>query len=283
MAAPDGAPADRIEEDSLYARGLGLNVTAQWGYDDLADPDPGDPGLETRRRRLARAARSLLWRIDADPERLAAVAEAVAAQARPDGEGRRRRGAYNAVIIADVALGMLREAGAANDPAARARLLAEIREARYGPAEEEPSTPGVFDAHRLPRRVLRRVSPLWWLRRLDARANVRLVPQDHDPDPDALREILMLRGGYEVGSLKYLLCDECQLGCVAKIEVDEDYQGRGLGTRALELVRAQAPGYQWCTTSQDDTAVTFWQRIARRTGDAYTDDDGDLKPCPHMN
>lgn len=283
MATRDVAPGDQLEEDSLYARGLGLNVTSQWGYEDLAGADPNAPTFDARRRRFARAARMLLWRLKADPERLAAVAEAVAAQAGPDEEGRRRRGAHNAVMIAHVARGMLRETGADIDPAARARLLAEIREARYGPVEDEP-TPGVFGPHRLPRRSLRRLSPLWWWRRLDARVNVRLVPQDRDPDPAALREVLMLRGDYEVGSLKYLLCDECQLGCVAKIEVDEDHEGRGLGTRALELVRAQAPGYQWCTSSQDDTAVTFWQRIARRTGDAYTDDDGgDLKPCQHMD
>jgi hypothetical protein len=105
---------------------------------------------------------------------------------------------------------------------------------------------------------------LWWARRLEGRANVRLAPQPHDVDPAVLQEILMLRGDYEIGSLKFLVCDECRLGCVAKIEVAENHQGRGLGTRALELARSQAPGYRWCTTSQDDTAVTFWQRIARR-------------------
>lgn len=38
-----------------------------------------------------------------------------------------------------------------------------------------------------------------------------------------------------------------------------------------------------CTSGQYDTAKTFWQRIARRNGDAYTDDEADLRPCVHTD
>lgn len=90
------------------------------------------------------------------------------------------------------------------------------------------------------------------------------------------------QGPAEIGILEYQICDRCRLGFVAKISIDVEFHGQGLGTRAIELARLQAPGYRWFTSGQDRPAKTFWERIARRTGDGYFEEKEWLHPCEHM-
>jgi hypothetical protein len=82
------------------------------------------------------------------------------------------------------------------------------------------------------------------------------VPPSDEGTAD-YHEIEMLIGDREVGTFQYKLCHICRMGFVAKISIDVDQQGRGLGTRALEEGRRQAPGYRWWTSGQDATAKTF--------------------------
>jgi hypothetical protein len=56
------------------------------------------------------------------------------------------------------------------------------------------------------------------------------------------------------GSRKALIC---------KQSIDHEYQGPGLGRRALLAALATAPDHEWTTTPQYDVSVRFWQRQAR--------------------
>jgi hypothetical protein len=68
-----------------------------------------------------------------------------------------------------------------------------------------------------------------------------------------------------------------------KMSVDGHVQGFGLGTRAIMHVIDRTPGYTWYTTVQYDTAESYWQRMARRTGAGFhgPGDNGAIT-CEHM-
>ena len=133
------------------------------------------------------------------------------------------------------------------------------------------------------RRLLRRVDPRWWLARVEGWCDIEMVHARLNKGQAGLQEVDMMHNvhGVSIGTLTYQICDQCLLGYVVKISIDMDFQGQGLGTRAIDLVRRQAPAYRWCTSGQYRSAETFWQHIAGRTGDAYTADN-DLHPCQHM-
>ncbi len=92
------------------------------------------------------------------------------------------------------------------------------------------------------------------------------------------QQVTITMGEKEIGCLVFQICSQCRVGHVANIAVDHDYQGRGIGTRALWAVRAEVPGYRWSTSGQDIAALTFWQRAARRSRAGYQT----AKPCEHI-
>lgn len=132
-----------------------------------------------------------------------------------------------------------------------------------------------------PRRALRRFDPRYWVRRVHVRATIRMV--HHPASHGDYQQIEMMLGDVQVGRLDYMICTDCRIGFVGKISIDPDMQGRGLGTRALELARRQAVGLRWCTSGQYVTARTFWRSVGRRTGDSYQPANDDLRPCAHMD
>lgn len=88
--------------------------------------------------------------------------------------------------------------------------------------------------------------------------------------------------GQKIGKLGYQACDTCRKALICKESIGPQYQGLGLGRRALLGALATAPGYAWSTTPQYDTSARFWQRMSRATGISLTDDPAHAGPCPHM-
>jgi GNAT superfamily N-acetyltransferase len=78
----------------------------------------------------------------------------------------------------------------------------------------------------------------------------------------------------------YRVCHDCRRGLIGKVSIMPEYQGLGLGTRAVRHAFRSAPSYAWRTTAQYATSGTFWTWMARRTGAAFTDGDG--AECLHM-
>jgi len=146
--------------------------------------------------------------------------------------------------------------------------------------EAPPYVQGRWHRHELRRRLLRRANPLWWLRRLAA-GRARLVHVAlRQTGAGSVEQLKIMLGGKEVGRVKYQLCHECRRGRIGKISVNPSMQDRGLGTQAIRHLRAQTPGYTWCTTNQYETARSYWVRVARLTGDTYTDEPA--AACHHI-
>jgi len=269
----EDATVDLLAGDTQLAWIYALNA-------DLGpDPDVLDDAVARRRaerardNRVDRYAGFLVSDLGADADRLAAAASVCRAIGGNHG---------GAADLADLALELVVAAGADSDPAARARLLAELNPT---PSGCEPDQQGLWHRHRLPRRLLRRFDPRWWYRRCESVAMVRLVHHSPVDSPLGYQRIEMLRAGVAVGELSYQLCAPCEVGYVAKISIQPEDQGRGLGSRALQLARLHAPGYRWTTSGQALEAKTFWQMTSRRTRRGYrvaSDPDSAVPRCPHL-
>jgi GNAT superfamily N-acetyltransferase len=208
--------------------------------------------------------------LEADAERLAAVAEVCRARADFN------IGYSLAVELAEAGFDAIRQTGADRSPRARRRLVADLK----NQWETTPHRQRLWHRHRLPRRVLRRLDPRWWYGHWRAAREVQMVYHPARKGPTDYHEIELLIGDREVGSFQFKPCRTCRIGYVAKISIDSDQQGKGLGTRALAEARRHAPGYHWWTSGQHATARTFWERMARRTGDEYQF--ASRSVCPHM-
>lgn len=185
-----------------------------------------------------------------------------------------------AIEIAEAGLARIRAAGADCDSRAHARLIDQL-DAQF--AWDPPTyRQGPFHRHRAIRRLLRRANPAWWLRRANAWRHTTFEDGPSPDDPRRNRRIVIIYRGVDAGRLDYRACAICRIGWVAKLTVDEELQGRGIGTRALAKARACHPGYQWCTSGQYTTARTFWAQAARRSGERYLPPDDHLKPCLHI-
>jgi GNAT superfamily N-acetyltransferase len=161
-----------------------------------------------------------------------------------------------------------RRPGAEHDPAAQ-QQLAEAVSAEMFP-QYEPFRPGLLDRHRLARRLARRLNPRWQYRRWAMRA--AFLEVEPAAAPDDIATVTVVLRGEEIGKLQYQACAACRQALVCKESIDQEYQGLGLGRRALHAALATAPGYEWTTTPQDELAVRFWQRMSRTTGASLTDD-----------
>lgn len=257
-----------------------------WGYAANLNLDRGraarsGPALEEYQRRFTDYADTLLRDLGADAGRLSAVIahhrdRLAALDDATDGPGID----HLAIEIAEAGLARIHAAGADSDLRAHARLIDQL-EAQF--AWSAPTyRQGLFHRHRAVRRLLRRVSPSWWLRRVNA---LRYAAFEDDPSPDdprRTRRIVITYRGVDAGRLDYRACAACRIGWVAKLTVDEELQGRGIGNRALAKARACYPGYQWCTSGQYTTARTFWAQAARRSGERYLPPDDQLRPCSHI-
>jgi GNAT superfamily N-acetyltransferase len=101
--------------------------------------------------------------------------------------------------------------------------------------------------------------------------------------PDGIAMITVMLHGEEVGTLAYQVCGACCKALICKESIDQEYQGLGLGRRALLTALATAPDYEWTTTPQYEVSARFWQRMSRATGASLTDDPAHAGPCPHMH
>ncbi len=174
---------------------------------------------------------------------------------------------------------MVRDAGAEHDPAAQHQLTERISADLF--PQPEPFRPGIFDRHRLPRRLARRLNPRWQYRRWAMRA-ARFVVRPA-ANPDGIAMITVMLHGENIGKLAYQVCGACRKALICKESIDREYQGLGLGRRALLAALATAPDYEWTTTGQYEVSVRFWQRMSHATGASLTDDPTRDGPCPHMH
>jgi hypothetical protein len=165
--------------------------------------------------------------------------------------------------LAELALAIV--ARADTDSAGRQQLLADLEAERTWTPDLRP--PGIWDRHRLPRRMLRRLNPVWWYRRAHAAVTLGMPCGPYD-NPD-YQQITFVMDGHDVGRLVYQVCHVCRTGHVANISVDEPYQDRGSASRGLAALRAATPDYRWTTSSQRRDARTFWQLTGRRSRAGY--------------
>jgi len=236
-------PAEQADADARHAWGLAL------GLGDDASPE-----------RTAAVVSLLLEHAGADAVRLDAAAAVCRSRHRPgDDDGYQQAGQ-----LIELAQQRIAAAGASSDTVARERLLADLH-AQWHP---EPQ-PFEWDRERR-----RRVG--WWLRYLSARrARFRHQPARA---PAGIQRLYIDLGERPIGRMLFQVCDQCRLVLVGKIDITLDYQGLDLGTRAVQRAYARHPGHAWHTTPQYPTSGTFWSRMARRTGAAFTE----ASPCTHM-
>lgn len=278
---PDAASRENTSplDDNTLAWSYAINLNLVRGRDSQEEDERAE-----YRRRFNDYAETLLHDLEADPQRLAAVAEHHREKLQQPGRDPNAAAAridHLTIELAEAGLARLRAAGAEHDPAARARFFAQLD------AEHSWNPPvyrqGPLHRHRAVRRILRRANPLWWLRRLDALASVTLDEGPSPDDPQYNRRVAISYRGLDIGRLDYRVCAACRIGWVGKISIDEPYQGRGIATRALALTRSLHPGCRWCTSGQYVTARTFWARVARKSGERYLPPDKQLSPCTHID
>ncbi|WP_156038800.1 GNAT family N-acetyltransferase [Actinoalloteichus caeruleus] len=278
-----GVPRPRTAEDSAR---LERDVLRTYAYairvrEDF-DPQVRGPSRRGSSRsaggpqRLALYMRLLVRSVDSDPSRLAATRQVC----------RRRSEGHTATELDDDRRQVYRVAA---DLVGQALDTIEPRGPvdgrQRGPAgagtpfgTTEPYVQGSWHRHGAVRRGLRRLNPVYWLRRLRAE-QLRLVHR-RPARPAGIQRIEVRQGRTAVGWMLFQVCAECRLGYVGNVVVDDAFRGRGLGRRMVLAARELAPGCSWLTTSQYDTAETFWREMARRTGDAYREVSG-VSACPH--
>jgi GNAT superfamily N-acetyltransferase len=276
--------------ETLCGDELDAAVHRAWAYGVNANPGPTvspeadaqvrERVLPARSQRFATYARILVHDHDADAARLAALAEGCRTEGtRALAEGRAIVGYELALELIDLALNIIRDAGADAHPRARASLLAELDEEMMPHPKLYRRRP--WDRHRLARRLLRRLDPRWHHRRRLAAREVALV-RHPATSADDFHCIELMVGTRDVGALYYKVCHRWRIGYVGKLSINEEYQGLGLGSSVLEAAReeAAAPDYCWWTSHQDSSAQPFWQLIGSRTGAGYQFATESI--CPHV-
>lgn len=216
---------------------------------------PRNDGFERREA----YARELLYDLHVDPDRLEAVVVGCRREheQRASGDGGSPSGYASAAGLAERALEIIREA----EQAAREDLYDELKVERTLSWKEEPH--GFWHRHGAARSVLRRLSPIWWFWRLHATLFLQAIRSERRSVTEFETLKLKLRGE-AVGELIFQLCHECHVGYIGKITTDEPFQGRGIATRALRLIRHGNEGYRWTTSGQRLEARSFWRRMGRR-------------------
>jgi hypothetical protein len=139
----------------------------------------------------------------------------------------------------------------------------------------------IFGRHRLPRRLARRLNPRWQYRHWAMRAARFDVRPAATPDGIAMITVMLHRE--DIGRLACQVCGTCRKALICQESTRQEYQGPGLGRRALLAAPAAAPDHERATTPQYDVSVRFWQRMSRATGASLTGDPAHGGPCPHMH
>ncbi len=99
--------------------------------------------------------------------------------------------------------------------------------------------------------------------------------------PAGHRRIIMLeRGRLDVGMLDYQICHQCRVGCINKLSITDDWQRRGLGSRALRHALVRGRGYDWVTSGQSPEGKAFFAAMARKTGVVFRECGGS---CSHIH
>jgi GNAT superfamily N-acetyltransferase len=258
-----GTDSGTVEPDVLRAFSYGLN---------MALTPPATTPEQRYRERFTDYYQSLLCDLDADAARLAAVETGCLAElsilAADDG---RRLAWETALDLTRAALQHVHDAGVDTEQS-RQQLVEQLHPAW----EPTPYRQGLLHRHRLLRRALCRLDPRWWAARLAA-DRVQLVHHEPAGASDHHRLAIDI-DGETIGHLDYKFCPACKLAYIGKLSIDDDYQGRGLGTRALRQAIATHPGHTWITSGQYDSAKTFWKLAAKRTGAKLAE----RQPCQHL-
>jgi hypothetical protein len=249
--------------------------------------------LANRQARIVLYAKLVLVELAADPDRLTAAAQGCrerlaerVAQGR-DPHTSPTSGYTKGADLADLAVRMIRDAGADTSTRKRERLL--NRAQRDTTLFAEPSaghkavewvqvTAGNW---RWPRKI-RRLSPEW--RRRRAVLAAVSIQADIADTADGQSEILAVLGEELIGKATFQSCPQCRRALLCKVNAYEPYDGIGLGTLLIDACVAAgglpADGYTWHTTPQYDSAQGFWRAMATRHRTAFT---APLKAsCPHM-
>ncbi|UJW36902.1 hypothetical protein L3Q67_45370 (plasmid) [Saccharothrix sp. AJ9571] len=99
----------------------------------------------------------------------------------------------------------------------------------------------------------------------------------HD-DPTDEQWLRLLVGGREVGAVLYHVCPVCRTALLHEIGIEDDFQHHGYGTRAIEVLRTDFPGYRWTTTPQKTRSRPWWQRLQQ----SYPGEYQAGRTCPHI-
>jgi hypothetical protein len=137
-------------------------------------------------------------------------------------------------------------------------------------SEHHPA-PKPFEWNRSRRRRLG-----WWLRRAWL-TPVRLRGETKFQSGAWHRASICVRRR-ATGEIKYFVCELCRVAMIGNVEIMPEYQGLGLGQRAILRLHRRNPHYEWHTTAQYDTSGTFWPKVARLTGASFAH----AEPCEHM-
>lgn len=87
------------------------------------------------------------------------------------------------------------------------------------------------------------------------------------------------REGYDIGTLVWMVCDDCRVGSINKISITIEHQRQGLGRRLVRRALADGPGYTWQTTAQSPEAKQFFPAMETETGAAFPAYGG---ACEHL-
>jgi GNAT superfamily N-acetyltransferase len=275
LAVSCPATDDKFDDDVTQLWSYGTN--AYLSYSDGEAP-------ATLRRRVERYAKYVVAEFDCDGQRLAAALRRCREDAQlAQGEG--KPGWDDAIAIGEHAMALLHRHGAQVPGPARAALRSELEEWQF--PTYDPYRQGLWHRHRLPRRLLRRLNPWWLARRRQVNDQVCL---EHYMDELRGYECIKIhlrdkttgdRARSDVGRMYFKVCDQCRRVLLAKMSVDDDLQGLGLGTHAIDHAIDRTHDYTWYTTGQYDTARSYWQRIARRTGAGFRGPEAGVV-CKHM-
>lgn len=270
----------------------GANVYADRDLDALTEQQR-TAVLANRQARIALYAKLVLVELAADPSRLTAAAQGCRARlAERMVQGRDPHtsptsGYARGAELADLAVQMIRDAGADTNLAKRERLLnrAQRDTTLFGePSAGHKAIEWVWVTAGNWRwlRKLRRLSPQW--RRRQAVLAAVSIQADVADTADGQSEILAMLGEEMIGKATFQTCTQCRRGLLCKVNAYEPYDGIGLGTLLIDacVVAGGLPadGYTWHTTPQYDSAQGFWRAMATRHRTAFTAPP--QASCPHM-
>ncbi|MFE1444081.1 GNAT family N-acetyltransferase [Streptomyces sp. NPDC058739] len=100
--------------------------------------------------------------------------------------------------------------------------------------------------------------------------------------PAGHRRIRMFdREGYDIGTLVWMVCDDCRVGSINKISITIEHQRQRIGRRLIRRALADGPGYTWQTTGQSPEAKQFFPALEKETGVAFPRTAGPASTWPH--